>query len=87
MQNDRRHSALFKQVNLEEMVACLEDLINYFAQPEDDIGMYSLRSVSVDGDTPLADCSFHVQSTKRDKLNFEPCAIDRTCSKRRAYLT
>ena len=29
---------LFKQVNLAEMVMCLEDLINYFAQPEEDIG-------------------------------------------------
>lgn len=28
----------FQQVNLNEMVMCLEDLINYFAQPEDDMG-------------------------------------------------
>ena len=38
LQNERRHSMLFKQVNLAEMVMCLEDLINYFAQPEEDIG-------------------------------------------------
>lgn len=28
----------FQNVNLNEMVMCLEDLINYFAQPEDDMG-------------------------------------------------
>lgn len=28
----------FSQINLTEMVMCLEDLINYFAQPEDDMG-------------------------------------------------
>lgn len=38
LQMNRRHSMFFAQVNLNEMVMCLEDLINYFAQPEDDIG-------------------------------------------------
>lgn len=28
----------FQAINLSEMVMCLEDLINYFAQPEDDMG-------------------------------------------------
>lgn len=28
----------FQTVDLSEMVMCLEDLINYFAQPEDDMG-------------------------------------------------
>lgn len=37
---NRRHSMFFAQVNLNEMVMCLEDLINYFAQPEDDMGKY-----------------------------------------------
>lgn len=32
----------FQLVNLNEMVMCLEDLINYFAQPEDEMGMYNL---------------------------------------------
>ncbi|XP_057661319.1 ryanodine receptor isoform X14 [Diorhabda carinulata] len=37
LQSNRRHSLFFLQVNLNEMVMCLEDLINYFAQPEDDM--------------------------------------------------
>lgn len=32
----------FHTVNLAEMVMCLEDLINYFAQPEDDMGKCTL---------------------------------------------
>lgn len=28
----------FASMNLTEMVMCLEDLINYFAQPDDDMG-------------------------------------------------
>lgn len=32
----------FQSVNLGEMVMCLEDLINYFAQPEDDMGMLAV---------------------------------------------
>lgn len=38
LQQNRRHSMFFQTVNLGEMVMCLEDLINYFAQPEDDMG-------------------------------------------------
>ncbi|XP_058809913.1 ryanodine receptor [Phymastichus coffea] len=37
LQEDRRASIFFQNVNLNEMVMCLEDLINYFAQPEDDM--------------------------------------------------
>lgn len=37
LQMSRRQSVFFANVNLNEMVMCLEDLINYFAQPEDDI--------------------------------------------------
>ncbi|XP_034937910.1 ryanodine receptor isoform X2 [Chelonus insularis] len=37
LQMDRRASLFFQNVNLNEMVMCLEDLINYFAQPEDDM--------------------------------------------------
>lgn len=40
LQQNRRHSMFFQSVNLGEMVMCLEDLINYFAQPEDDMGLY-----------------------------------------------
>lgn len=40
LQQNRRHSMFFQSVNLVEMVMCLEDLINYFAQPEDDMGLY-----------------------------------------------
>lgn len=38
LQQSRRHSLFCASVNLNEMVMCLEDLINYFAQPEDDMG-------------------------------------------------
>jgi len=38
LQTNRRHSVFFQKVNLGEMVMCLEDLINYFSQPEDDMG-------------------------------------------------
>ncbi|XP_037033206.1 ryanodine receptor isoform X4 [Bradysia coprophila] len=34
---NRRHSMFFLTVNLAELVACLEDLINYFTQPPDDM--------------------------------------------------
>lgn len=37
LQQNRRHSLFFQTVNLAEMVMCLEDLINYFAQPEEDM--------------------------------------------------
>ncbi|XP_015040429.2 ryanodine receptor isoform X8 [Drosophila pseudoobscura] len=37
LQSNRRHSVFFQKVNLNEMVMCLEDLINYFSQPEDDM--------------------------------------------------
>lgn len=37
LQSNRRHSIFFQKVNLSEMVMCLEDLINYFSQPEDDM--------------------------------------------------
>lgn len=35
---NRRTSLFFVNVNLAEIVMCLEDLINYFVQPEDDMG-------------------------------------------------
>ncbi|XP_014249566.1 ryanodine receptor isoform X2 [Cimex lectularius] len=37
LQLNRRHSLFCATVNLNEMVMCLEDLINYFAQPEEDM--------------------------------------------------
>ncbi|KAK3867881.1 hypothetical protein Pcinc_026695, partial [Petrolisthes cinctipes] len=37
IQTSRRHSILLKTVNLKEMIHCLEDLINYFAYPADDL--------------------------------------------------
>ncbi|KAG8232313.1 hypothetical protein J437_LFUL009412 [Ladona fulva] len=37
LQQNRRPSLFFLTVNLTEMVMCLEDLINYFAQPEEDM--------------------------------------------------
>lgn len=37
MTASRRHSGFFKAVNLGEVVGCLEDLITYFAQPEEEM--------------------------------------------------
>ncbi|XP_064091940.1 ryanodine receptor-like isoform X22 [Macrobrachium nipponense] len=37
IQQSRRHSILLRTVNLKEMISCLEDLINYFAYPEDEL--------------------------------------------------
>jgi ryanodine receptor 2 len=37
LQKNRRHSLFCATVNLTEMIMCLEDLINYFAQPEDEM--------------------------------------------------
>ncbi len=37
--NDHQHMTFFENVNLSEMVKCLEDLIDYFAQPEENIGI------------------------------------------------
>lgn len=41
LQTNRRSSLFCSFVNLNEMVMCLEDLINYFAQPEEDMGIYN----------------------------------------------
>ncbi|XP_055318049.1 ryanodine receptor isoform X5 [Sitodiplosis mosellana] len=37
LQQNRRHSMFFLSVNLGEIVMCLEDLITYFCQPEDNM--------------------------------------------------
>ena len=39
----KRHSGFFRAVDLGEVVGCLEDLITYFAQPEDDLGRDSFE--------------------------------------------
>ena len=41
MQSNRRQSTLLRNVSLKEMINCLEDLINYFAYPADDLGKYN----------------------------------------------
>lgn len=43
LQQNRRHSMFFLSVNLGEMVMCLEDLINYFQQPDDNMGMQTVN--------------------------------------------
>jgi len=40
MTESKRHSGFFKVVNLSEMVGCLEDLITYFAQPEEELSIF-----------------------------------------------
>ena len=34
IRSSRRHSVMLGSMNLKEIVMCLEDLINYFAQPD-----------------------------------------------------
>jgi hypothetical protein len=45
MTASKRHSGFFKVVNLSEMVGCLEDLITYFAQPEEELSELEILSV------------------------------------------
>jgi len=82
---DRRASMFFQNVNLNEMVMCLEDLINYFAQPEDDMGKkktFFLLQISLNH---LANDRFF-QNTKRNRTSFELSGIVRIYFKRRVYL-
>ena len=37
MQDSQRHSGFFRMIDLGEMVGCLEDLVTYFAQPDEDL--------------------------------------------------
>lgn len=71
----------FQNVNLNEMVMCLEDLINYFAQPEDDMGKKILLRVSL---SYPANGGFF-QNTKKNRTSSELSGIVRICSKRRVY--
>lgn len=62
LQMNRRHSMFFHMVNLNEMVMCLEDLINYFAQPEDDMGKEYCGQIWL--------CLMHIlQSMRRNRTN------------------
>lgn len=45
LQVNRRTSLFFVHVNLTEIVMCLEDLINYFAQPEEDMGKFEYSKI------------------------------------------
>ena len=38
IRTSRRHSVMLSSMNLKEIVMCLEDLINYFAQPDAEMG-------------------------------------------------
>jgi hypothetical protein len=65
MTASKRHSGFFKVVNLSEMVGCLEDLITYFAQPEEELSkllkLYSLKDLSTQV------YNFHWNSISRPK--------------------
>lgn len=73
------------------MVMCLEDLINYFAQPEDDMGKNEnskfasdqTRLVLLNFDTQNPKLNFRFQSTKKNKIGFELCAIAKTCFRKK----
>lgn len=54
----------FQNVNLNEMVMCLEDLINYFAQPEDDMGKKILFLLQV-----FLPCQRYILSEHEEKQN------------------
>lgn len=73
----------FQNVNLNEMVMCLEDLINYFAQPEDDMGKKIFFFLQVFLDYLANDIFF--QNTKRNRTSSELLGIVRICFKRRVY--
>lgn len=65
LQTNRRHSMFFHTVNLAEMVMCLEDLINYFAQPEDDMGMLIPKIMS----NIVFIISLLQQNTRKNKID------------------
>lgn len=69
----------FLTVNLGEMVMCLEDLINYFAQPEDDMGTSIMKKINL----LFNKINFKFQNTKRNKIVFVLFAIDKIFSKRK----
>jgi hypothetical protein len=48
MTASKRHSGFFKVVNLSEMVGCLEDLITYFAQPEEELSKSRIWNIEVE---------------------------------------
>lgn len=50
------------------MVMCLEDLINYFAQPEDDMGMELVLSTLQAGKKYL---DVVLQNTRRNRIDLE----------------
>jgi len=81
---NRRASMFFQNVNLNEMVMCLEDLINYFAQPEDDMGkkIHVCRFSAITTETTKNGLS---QNTKRSRTSSGHSEIVRICSKRRVY--
>ena len=62
LQMNRRHSMFFHAVNLNEMVMCLEDLINYFAQPEDDMGTSNASIILTQN------CYFLLQNMRKNKI-------------------
>lgn len=85
LQQNRRHSMFFQTVNLSEMVMCLEDLINYFAQPDDLMGTHThVNNQPKMSGLPNHNRTAHTQSTKRNRTASGRCATDRTCSRRRA---
>ena len=64
----------FQNVNLNEMVMCLEDLINYFAQPEDDMGKVALliaRAIVCRCNWLTMGTMIFTQSTKRSRTDSE----------------
>lgn len=61
----------FQNVNLNEMVMCLEDLINYFCQPEEDMGkFFVLLKKPIFLITKL--CISVPQNMKKNKTSYVP---------------
>jgi len=46
LQVNRSREMFFGTVDLNEMIMCLEDLINYFAQPEEEMGTLNTYSMT-----------------------------------------
>lgn len=74
----------FQSINLNEMVMCLEDLINYFAQPADDMGNNPFEKISFGLFIYIFFC-ISKQNMKRNKIVSVLYGIARIYFRKKAF--
>lgn len=78
LQYEGNQSADWAKVDLFEVLKLMKDLIDYFAQPADDLGKLSQKmNKDVNGGK--------FQTLKIDKIAFALCAPVRICSRRKVF--